>query len=269
MALKDRNELKDRFRNGNRPSQDEFHDLIDSMLNIKQEGFNKTPDDGLKIAQLNHGALLSFYENIDLKSPIWSIRLDRGTQSLAFTQKNEDRDTDRDILTLNSGLDAREGQSGTRSRVGINKKSPQHELDVEGTIASDGRTGRKGQKAIPADGEWHDVTDPLIGCQAFEVMAGAGLKGSGQYAIMHAFALNAFNSKSHITYHQAHFDTKCNRLELRWQAVKKGKAGLKRDEEYTLQIRVGCCYKDVRINYYITNLWSDALMDDCKNEAAR
>jgi hypothetical protein len=265
MAIKDRNELKDRFKAGSRPSEGEFHDLIDSMLNIKQEGFNKTPEDGLKIAQLNHGALLSFYENIDLKSPIWSIRLDRSAQGLVFSRKGEE--ADRDVLSLCGMLPDRDGsaaQAEGNPRVGINTKDPQHELDVEGVVSSDGRVGRKGKKTALADGEWHDITEPLRGCHAFEVMAGVGLKGSGQYAILHAYALNAFNSKNHITYHQAHFDSRCNRLELRWQAVNK--VSSKRDEEYTLQIRVGCAYQGTRINYYLTQLWFDSGMDDCKAE---
>lgn len=147
--------------------------------------------------------------------------------------------------------------------VGINTDNPRFELDVAGTIASHGRVGRRGELAVPADGNWHDITEALTGCQAFEVVAGVGGKDAdGKYALMHAFALNAYNGKNHITYHQAHFGARCNRLELRWEPGADAESF-----EYTLQLRVESSYGDkIWVNYHITRLWQDPAMYESEKE---
>ena len=217
MAKKNRNTLKNYFQKGRLPSSEHFDDLIDSALNIIDEGLDKSASQGLKIAQLGEsGKLISFFKDIAVKSPLWSIHLDSSSGNLTF-----DSDEKENILTLTS-----------QGRVGINKKDPDYELDVTGIIAGEGRIGRSGDKEVPADGEWHDITEELDGCHAFEIMAGVGgRKGSGKYSLMHAFALNTFNGKGNITYHQAHFDSRCNRLKLRWVGD---------THSYRLQLKTGC-----------------------------
>ena len=54
--------LRNFFADGQRPNGKHFGRLIDSMLNMVDEGFSKTPQDGLKIASaVTHQTLLSFY----------------------------------------------------------------------------------------------------------------------------------------------------------------------------------------------------------------
>jgi hypothetical protein len=70
--------------------------------------------------------------------------------------------------------------------------------------------------------------------------------------------MNAFNGKSSITHHQAHFGNRCNRIELQWESASD-------DAEFTykLQMRVECAYgEDVWVKYHITQLWFDTLMED-------
>jgi hypothetical protein len=257
MAKQDRETLKDKFKNGKIPSEKEFADLIDSMLNKLDEGFDKTPADGLKVSQLlNTGKLISFYQNITVESSMWHIGLGQATKNLQFGNQHN-----QNVLTLRSQKNIDAG-SGLNSRigVGINTDNPQYELDVAGTIASHGRVGKKGEMAIPADGGWYDITDTLSGCHAFEVMAGVGGSDSdGKYALTHAFALNTFNAKSDISYHRTHYGSKCNRIELRWQRAFPTEETF----QYKLQMRVECTYgDDVWIKYYITQLWFDTLMRD-------
>ena len=257
MPAKNRTTLKNYFKSGSLPSEDQFEDLIDSMLNMRDEGFDKTAEQGFKVAQLPEGRLISFFEDISIKSPIWSVKIDlkSGDRKFSFLNKN-----DEEILTLT--------QDG---KVGIKQNKPDFELDVAGTIASHGRIGEKGARTIHANGYWQNITDTLEGCHAFEIMAGVGKPKSGRYALMHAFALKTFDARGKIVYHQAHYGSRCNRLKLRWKKQP--------DKKYTLQLKTPCSYgtgdrrsksqrkadktgKDVGvyIRYYITKLWFDKFM---------
>jgi hypothetical protein len=254
MVRRNRESLKRKFYEGEMPSASAFADLIDSMLNIADEGFDKTPVDGLKVSQLNQGKLLSFYQNIDIKSPIWSVQLDGSGSGLAFgTTGNATVMTLREVQRDDQAGDL--GHDNARS----------FELDMTGRIVADGRRGRGGSRLVEADGKWHDISDTLEGCNAFEITAGVGKKGSGKYAVMHAFAMMAFNDHGEITYHQSHYGSKCNRLQLQWIAAPDGARN-----GYRLQMRVGCSYDDLKLSkektwvrYYLTNLWFDPLMLEC------
>lgn len=243
MAQQNRKTLKEYFSYGKLPTQEDFHDLIDSMLNMLDEGFDKSADNGLKIAQIGReGKLMSFYRNIDVLSPIWSIGL-----------RSEGEAPD-DLIV---------GGSADPAAVTLHFPTPEagadapFEFRIAGTLASCGRRGETGTLPAPADGAWHDITPPLDGCHAFEIMAGVGKAKSGKYAIMHAFALNAFNGKSHIAYHQAHYDSRCDRLELRWCGE---------PHAYTLQLRTGSAYGEgIRAQYSLTRLWFDPFMQGCRS----
>ena len=260
MPPKNRTTLKDYFRSGSLPSEDKFEDLIDSMLNMRDEGFEKTAQEGFKVAQVPEGRLISFFENISVKDPVWSLKIDlkSGDRQLSF--RNE---KDEEILTLTPD-----------GKMGVKQNKPNFELDVAGTIASQGRIGKKGAKTVHANGQWQDITDTLNGCHAFEIMAGVGKPNSGKYALLHAYALKTFDARGKIVYHQAHYGSRCNRLKLRW---KKGP-----DKTYTLQIRTKCAYANggkpdpsekgndktkqdvgVYVKYFITKLWFDNQMQDC------
>jgi hypothetical protein len=257
MPAKNRTTLKNYFKSGSLPSEDQFEDLIDSMLNMRDEGFEKTADQGFKVAQLPEGRLISFFEDISIRNPIWSVKIDLKSDDRKFSFLNKN---DEEVLTLTPD-----------GKVGIREKSPVVELDVAGTIASRGRIGEAGSRIIHANGYWQDITDTLEGCNAFEIMAGVGKPKSGKYALLHAFALKTFNARGKIVYHQAHYGSRCNRIKLKWRK--------KPNKKYVLQLKTPCSYgtgdrrskserkgnkagKDVGVyvKYYITNLWFDKFM---------
>ena len=251
MAKKNRDTLRKHFRTGSMPSQEHFEDLIDSMLNVVDEGFDKTPEQGFEVAQLGgSGKLISFFENITVKSPLWSISFDSAGNNLAFGSASNPH-----VLVLATEKD--DGQGVEKVRIGINKEKPQYELDVDGIVAAQGRIGSKIKQQIKADGVWHDVTEVLDGCQAFEIMAGVGgMKQKGQYALLHAYALNTYNDRSKIDSHPAYYGSRCNQLELRWKGDMHA---------FKLQLRSKCSYtnndnKPVLINCYLTRLWFDPHM---------
>lgn len=258
MTRRRRSMLKERFAQGKMPTEVDFGDLVESMLNMLDEGFEKTPEAGFKVAQVHDGKLLSFYKDISTGAVLWSAGLDKATNHLSFNDE-----TNQPLLTLASAASADGIQ---RAAIGIRQNNPRHELDVAGTVAAYARVGRRGEMSVPADGNWYDASDYMTGCQAWEVVAGVGAKDSdGRYALMHAFATNAFGRNADITIHQSHFGNKCSRIELRWLNRPDNKLF-----EFKLQMRVGCTYgDDVWIQYHMTQLWQDTLMNESGNKPLR
>lgn len=256
MGRRNRSTLKHFFRKGALPSENQFGDLIDSMLNMIDEGFYKSPENGWEISSLgDHGSLISFSRNNDPTHPVWTISYDPSKTKLLILNKDK---KEKSVLSL-----------GPDGRVGVNKQEPQSQLDVNGVVTSTGRLGAYQQGFVPADGKWHRITDALYGCQAFEVIAGAGKKKTGMYALMHAFAVNTFNPKGlffnflnlkkRIRYHQAYYRSLSNKLKLRWVGENRS---------YYLELKSNGDYgKGIRIKYSITNLWFDEDMSESWSDA--
>lgn len=272
MTKRNRKTLADNFADGKMPTQEAFGDLIDSMVNIVDDGFDKSAADGMKVAQLdNSSKLISFYDEITVKDPLWSVAFSTsgygggagGIKSLSFQYGGGKASG----LTL-AGVPAADGEDAAagRIRVGVNQAEPSRELDVGGVIASDGRIGREGRQEnrVRADGKWHPILRGLDGCQAFEIMAGVGRKNSGRYALLHAFALSTFNSsKGNITRHHAHYSSRCDQIDLRWTGE---------THSYALEMRTRCNFEqgaseEIYVRYYVTQLWFDPFMEDCAVKA--
>lgn len=266
MTKRNRDTLKKRFGDGEMPSSTDFGDLIESTLNIHDDGIMHNERDGLRLTQISaNSRVLSLYGAVEEKSAVWAFGLDhqRSSLTLDVARRAGDRDdvgADPDddggghaVLTL-LAPDA----DGGGARVGINRRAPRCALDVDGVVASRGRAGAEGLLAAPADAEWHTIGGPYRACTALEVVAGAGKRDTGRYAIMHAFALRTFDAKGEFTYHQAHYDSRRHRMQLRW--LDDGQTpGL-----YYLQIRVNCAYgAGTWIRYHLTSLWMDPAMDGC------
>ncbi len=253
MAKRRRSTLKHFFRKGSLPSADQFGDLVDSTVNQVDDGFDKTAENGVEISSLGaYDSLISFFRESRSEQALWTIGYDEEKDKLLF--KKLDRvESPRAVLSLCPD-----------GKVGINRKDPKHELDVDGVVSSKGRVGIASRDlTVPADGKWHDITEVRTGCHALEVIAGTGKQKSGRYALLHAIAMNAYNPagllsnflkrKNRIKCQHAYYNGRCDKLQLRW-------AG--RDRQYTLQLRSRCDYgKGFFVRYYITKLWFDAAMD--------
>jgi hypothetical protein len=270
MKNRPRTELKARFAEGSMPSMSDFDMLIDSTMNISDDGIEHSPTRGLCLTQMtgDERRLLSFYRQGVARA--WAVGMDGSGHSLAFEvaqpkgaeTPREAGERDPAVLTLvapggdEDGLPAQPKAPSASARIGVNNSRPACELDVRGTVASSARRGQEGQAAW-ADGQWHTIRAGMDGCVALEVVAGTGKQGSGKYALMHAFALKVFDAGGDITYHRTHYGARRHRLELRW---------LEHDgsREFDLQIKVNCNYGEgVRIRYHITELWDDPLMAGC------
>ncbi|MCF6257971.1 MAG: hypothetical protein L3J98_09175 [Gammaproteobacteria bacterium] len=248
MAKKNRSTLKRFFSEGALPTEEQFSDLIDSSLNVVDEGFDKSPEHGFEISAMgDHERMLSFFRNSASQYPAWSISYEKDRDRLVFNKVSHDNNA-KPVVTLSS-----------EGRVGIDNDKPECTLDVGGFISAYGRIGANSddQKTILADGEWHDITEVLSGCHGLEVMAGVGSPRTGKYALMNAVALNTFNPhgwlsnflnlKKRIRYQQAYYFSFTNKLKLRWHG---------KDRQYTLQMRTNCDYGgEIRVRYYLTRLW--------------
>jgi hypothetical protein len=240
MSLQNRETLKSFFRKGQMPSEGHFNDLIESMLNVVDDGLSKTTQDGLTLSPMGTSPrLASFFKSIEHKNPAWSMEIESGNGNLHFKNQLEEA-----VLTLNE-----------HKQVGIAQAQPQYTLDVNGTVGMKSRVGSYAQGKIPADGNWYPIAERLSDCHAFEVMAGAGKKKTGKYALVHAFALSTFgNSRSKVQIHQAYYGVRCNKIEIRWKGT---------TYQYQLEMRTRCSYGEgLYINYHITNLWEDTQMNE-------
>lgn len=270
MALKNRRTLKNYFKNGNVPSQEEFEDLIDSSLNMIDEGFDKTPRDGFEVSQLgDDGKLVSFIKADLGAKPLYFINLDEN-KTLNFGSPQHESilsmsDQADNEMSVGIGIDPR--------KVDFQPDIGAIRLDVAGAVRAEGRIGVVSQynseeRLALADGKWHNITDDLTGCQAFEVMAGVGgQKNHGRYALMNAVAMNTYhpsgfifnflNLKRRIKCHHAYYRSRSDKLSLRWS----GQGA--RNSNYRLQIRSNGDYgndiddKPITIRYYCTRLWFD------------
>lgn len=280
MIRRNRETLRTYFGAGEMPTSEHFGELIDSVLNMSDEGFAKSAENGVEISTpVGYDALVSFYRDQSAKTVRWSMSYGGEHDQLQFHAGSVGaRRGQAPVLGLQwaspagvgAAADTADGASAheAQARVGINTASPQHTLDVAGVVASRGRVGTYAPAAadtLRADGQWHNLSGPLEGCQCLEVVAGVGQRGSGRYALMHAVAMNTYHPtmgwfdflsrRNRIRCQHAWYGRRCDRLELRWD----GSHG--RNASYTLQIRTKCDYgPDVRIQAHLTQLWFDTTM---------
>lgn len=286
MNKQDRPTLKAFFRHGALPSEEEYGDLIESVVNIKDDGFSKTDEDGMKLASKGGSLrIMSMYEGLGASKPSWvfdhgnksdgslHIRPDTGKASLAKAGSDEDSDeTSDDEMPLPPNL-----TMTNNGCVGINRDDPAWRLDVGGVTRMEGRTGVTSYEIpyVKANGDWHPITQPLTGCHILEVTAGAGgRRGDGRYSLMHAVAMNTYQPRNPILnwwfrrraikVQTAMYDSFADRLRLRWVDGPD-------PHTYVLEIRTNANFNQLLpdgkkradtqyIRYTITHLWHDTHM---------
>jgi hypothetical protein len=237
MAIIDKIQLKQAFEEGAIPTQDDFENLIDSMVHKHDNGFI-SKEDGLKLSpQGSDKKLISFFEDIGDFKPRWSLegKFD-GDKPFSLNLLN---DKNNSVLFIENN-----------GNIGIGTTNPATTLDVDGNISMQGRIGTYAHGIVPADGNWYAITPKLTNCHAFEVVAKVAKTGKGLHAMVHAIALSTFGkSKSKINVTQAYYGSFINKIDLRWEG---------QTFNYTLQMRTRRNYgQDVMIKYNITNLWCE------------
>lgn len=256
--LLNRESLKSLFTKGKFPSENHFAHLIDSSVNKVEDGFGKSPEDGLQLSpQGKRTQLISVYETLDRPHPDWQINLEKegGEKGLSFDQVTINEENE---VTTESRLFL-----GENGNVGVHTSKPWAPFEVNGTAGFKTRVGTYRYGYVPGDGQWNKILCGLTGVQAFEVVARIdGIKNRGKYAITHAIALSAFGgklSRKRIKQTRAYYGWYWNRIELRWTGD---------IYDYNLEVRTNQPYGNdeygnlIPIKYHITKLWDDQLFNE-------
>lgn len=289
MTKQDRPTLKSFFRSGALPTEEEYSDLIESTVNLMDDGFSKTDADGMQLASKGGSLrIMSLYQGLGTRKPSWvfdhgskidgalHLRPDEGKTALEgpADDENDSEGTSGDnnapkVFPPNLTL-TREGC------MGVNRAAPDWRLDVGGVARMEGRIGTTTHKipAVRADGDWKDITHDLTGCHAFEIVAGAaGREGEGRYSLLHAIAMNTYQPRNPllnwffqrrpIKKTRAMYGRYSDRLRLKWEDVPN------KPLHYRLRIRTNANFgKDQYIRYTITRLWFDTKMTGCTSTSS-
>lgn len=231
MAKTNRRTLKEYFGRGKKPDSAQFADLVDSMLNIVDDGFSKSAERGLLLSPLNEeGAVMEVRRNILDGDPAWIVALGkqgelhirRGTEEEALVSLHQDGK-----ITL-----------GDRGKV---------KIEVNGSIQADSFTGSHLQGQVPANGFWQPIGEMEYGCVGYHIVAACGLKGKGRYAVADVTAMHCFGKHPRIWSRRSWFGNRFNKIQFRWC-----RDGL----NCGLQVRTRSNYgEDVSVHYRVHSLF--------------
>jgi hypothetical protein len=241
--LLNRETLYELFKNGKRPTQEDFADLIFSMINKLDDGISKDLDHGLELAPQGTSAeqLLSFYHRIDDLGPAWTVGLSAPEDGGGLNMENGT--TKQSALYIDAA-----------GRVGIGTKQPKTALDVQGMLAAKAIVGTYAQGTVAANGQWHTIIKDMEGCNMFNIVACAnGQQGEGKYVLMNATAINAYSGKSGvIKKQQDRYGWQWwRRLQLRWTGT---------PFKYNLELRTRSDFGEKGvITYRMIQLWENQL----------
>lgn len=262
MERKGRDDLKDSFSRGSLPTAAHFRQLIDSMLNLVDDDFQKL--------LLQMGGPLQLHVNnkeMDEKEVLIEffkrIEDTQGKSAWQFVL-SKSKDNRQDVLELlNEERDVviKISQNG---EISINASR----LHLGGRVFQAESIGSlksaNNEHAVPANGKWHPILENQQGCQMFEVIACAGNQSSREnnYSMIKStvslIPVNngifsfLFPDKSTIESVRSYSGSRRNKMDLKW--VRDGKRA-------QLMIRTRCDFKgNLMIHYRIKRVWANELM---------
>lgn len=253
--------LKGIFSRGETPTQEDFHLLIDSVLNLHDDHLTCLPNGGLKVyAGEKDGILVEF-------------QMDRADGSTNWVLLKQNDPSGQPGISLRykpyrlSNLQYPPPDPlfvGNQGCVGISHNDPRFALEVGGAVGMETRLGTYLEGKLPANGHWHNLLGTLEspaprGYFALEVLAYVlPPTGSGQYGITHAICLGAhpegnhwlverlgFHNRRGIQQTQGYYGSKRNRVDLRWGGTR---------EAPMLELRTRKRLRDSTVHYRVTNL---------------
>ena len=245
MALINRQTLKNYFKKGGFATEKHFVDLIDSSLNVVDDGISIKAEHGLKINPIGFSSkLMSFFKKSTQKSPEFSIELDQANSPGLSVQGENDKSI---IKVKKEGF------------VGINTRDPKYSLDVNGPVGMSSRVGTHALGSVPGDGSWHSILSNLNGVNGYEIIANIkGKPGSGRYSIAHAIALSTFggrSSRNKIKTTVASYGSFFYKISFRWYGeVHNYELQAKTTRHFGINEKTGSPYP---ISFNIVKLFSD------------
>lgn len=240
MAYRSRNTLIDLFSVGQMPTADHFKNLIESTVNILDDGFSKDAQSGIKLAPISEekGTVMTFLQNMTNEAGAsWKFDVRNNDMYICNSDKN------------GKGQMIRLKQNG---EVEIGKEGA--DIYMKGTLHAEQRAGKRAEQ-VQADGQWHDITDFLVGVHALEVVCVMGKRSTGKHAILVAHATHCFGAKPRIRRIRSHFGFFGNKLVLRWISSKADRAC---KLQVKTRLKPG---NDIFIQASITSLWDNPLME--------
>lgn len=240
MPKRNRKTLKESFRQGRKPSQQDFENLIDSSINILDDGLSKSADTGIGLAPLQgNETIMSIYREPGDEKASWAIAVDAQTGNLKIGKQTDEGVTP--MLTFR-----------TDGHIELGEATGQTHLS--NLLNIPGRKGSFLQGQVPANGKWHDISPELEGSWVLEIVAGCGRRHTGKHALIMATAMHCFGKKARIHKTESHYGSFGNKLCLRW---------VKNQYKCKLQIRTRFDYgDDIQINYHISRLWDAPYNED-------
>lgn len=206
MALINRQTLKNYFQKGGFATEKHFVDLIDSSLNIVDDGISINQKQGLKLNPLGGSTrLMSFFKKATQKESDFSVHMGHDTI---------------EGLSINAKEGAPLMKFDDKQQIGVHTNEPKFDFDVRGVLGVESKIGSYALGAVDGDGNWQTIVSNLDGINGFELVASIrGKKGSGRYALAHAIALSAFggrSSRNKIKCTHAYYGNFFNKLSFRW-----------------------------------------------------
>jgi len=233
MAQRNRETLKSSFKQGSKPNERDFENLIDSMMNILDDGISKTNDSGLELSPVSESdTVLSVSRKQDDPTPLWKVAI---SQENSLEIRHCDGEAEFPALLLSA--------DGTIALGNDDRVMLQH-----GAIRAKFREGMLYEGSVAADGKWRDITGELAGIQALEVAAFAGNTGDKKQAVLIAVATCCSGRHAEITQTRSYSRYFVHKIRLRWKKTKKA-------DKAKLQVKTVWKYgNDKQIHYHITGL---------------
>ena len=238
MAIRNRDTLKKKFSEGQRPTEEDFSNLIDSTVNILDDGFSKNSSMGIKLAPLSEkeGTVMTFLQDGNNELIRWEIAV-IDHKDLRISMVNGEKH--QPLLLLKDNGDIELGSETTH-------------VELTGNVRMKSRSGELA-KAVDANGKWQDITGFMEGVCAFEVVVACGKRHTGKHAVLVATATHCFGSRPKIRKVSSHYGSFMNRVKLRW---------VKNDTACKLQVRTVSNFgSGVKIHCHLARLWDDPLME--------
>jgi len=206
MALINRQTLKNYFQKGGFATEKHFIDLIDSSLNMIDDGISINQKQGFKLNPIGFSTrLMSFFKKATQNEPDFTVNINQdNVEGLSINNREGDP-----LLKFDQN-----------KQIGVHTNEPRFDFDVRGVLGIDSKSGNHIVGEVDGDGSWQTIISNLDGINGFEVVASIrGKMGSGRYAMAHAIALSTFGGKSsrnRIKNTHAYYGSFMNRLSFRW-----------------------------------------------------
>lgn len=209
---RDRETLKEYFRKGKTPTEEQFAALIDSMPNIREEGHVADTGNGWSFYPTQGGSLkINFYteEPADgAETPVWSLSV--------TPEKN--------LLLENMQGDAVLEMTQDKAFILHGSLTVEKEITAPGYLLEDGSSltpGGGGYFTLPADKQWHDlpleVSNEGFNCRMYDIYASFRERSLDLCELVRATAIWQNDMEQRIESPQKHWWGWSGCIRLRWQ----------------------------------------------------